>query len=53
MAIAVKDNTVIGIEIEDTEGVYKAPTADTSYVQTLADGTEVSFAKESVYGISS
>ncbi len=46
MAIAVKDNTVIGVEIEDTEGVYKAPTADTSFVQTLADGTEMTPAKE-------
>lgn len=46
MAIGVKKNTVIAVEIEDTEGVYKAPTSGDSYVQTLADGTEVSGAKE-------
>lgn len=46
MALTVKDNTVIGVEIEDTEGVYKAPTANTSYVQTLSDGTEMTPAKE-------
>jgi len=46
MAIAVKDNTVYAVEIEDTENVYKAPTADTSYVQTLSDGAEITPAKE-------
>jgi len=46
MAISVKKNTVIAVEIEDTEGVYKAPTSGSSYVQTLADGTEVTGAKE-------
>jgi hypothetical protein len=46
MAIAVKDNTVYAVEIEDTENTYKAPTADTSYVQTLSDGAEMTPAKE-------
>lgn len=46
MAIAVKDNTVIAVEIEDTEGTYKAPTSSSSYVQTLSDGTELTPAKE-------
>lgn len=46
MAIAVKDNTVFAVEIEDTENTYKAPTANTSYVQTLADGAEMTPAKE-------
>lgn len=46
MAIAVKDNTVYAVEIEDTENTYKAPTANTSYVQTLADGAELTPAKE-------
>jgi len=46
MALTVKDNTVIGIEIEDTEGTYKAPTAATSFVQTLSDGTELTPAKD-------
>lgn len=46
MAIAVKDNTVYAVEIESTEGTYVAPTADTSYVQTLSDGAEMNPAKE-------
>jgi hypothetical protein len=46
MALSVKDNTVFAVEIEDTENTYKAPTADTSYVQTLADGAELTPAKE-------
>lgn len=46
MAIAVKDNTSWAVEIEDTEGTYKAPTAATSYVQTLKDGTELTPAQE-------
>ena len=46
MALTVKDNTKIAVEIEDTEGVYKAPTAGTSFVQTLSDGTEMSPSKE-------
>ena len=46
MAIAVKDNTTIGVEIEDTEGTYKAPQSANSYVQTLSDGTEITPAKE-------
>lgn len=48
MAIAVKDNTVIAVEIEDTEGTYKAPTSSSSYVQTLSDGTELTGAKETL-----
>lgn len=46
MAIAIKDNTVYAVEIESTEGTYVAPTADTSYVQVLADGAELTPAKE-------
>lgn len=46
MALTVKDNTVIGVEIEDTEGTYKAPQSANSYVQTLADGTELTPSKE-------
>jgi hypothetical protein len=46
MAIAVKDNTVVAVEIEVTEGTYVAPSADTSYVQTLSDGFEQTGAKE-------
>lgn len=46
MALTIKDNTIYAVEIEDTEGTYKAPTAATSYVQTLADGAELTPAKE-------
>jgi hypothetical protein len=46
MAIAVRDNTVYAVEIEVTEGTYVAPSAATSYVQTLADGAEMVPAKE-------
>ena len=46
MAIGlVKELTKIGVEIEDTEGTYKAPQADTSYVQPL-DGFSVTPSKE-------
>ena len=48
MADAVKDNTVYAVEVESTEGTYVAPTADTSYVQTLSDGAEINFAQETL-----
>ena len=48
MAISVKDNTSYAVEIEVTEGTYVAPTAATSYVQTLSDGAELTPAKESL-----
>lgn len=42
MAIGlIKNNTVIGIEEEVTEGTYVAPSAATSYIQPLADGWEI------------
>lgn len=47
MAIAVKDNTVYAVEVEVTEGTYVPPSAaDTSYVQVLSDGAEMTPAKE-------
>lgn len=46
MALTVKDNTKIGVEIEVTEGTYLAPQSASSYVQTLSDGTEMTPAKE-------
>lgn len=46
MAIAVRDNTSFAVEIEDTEGTYKAPTAGTSYVQVLKDGAEMTRSQE-------
>lgn len=46
MGTTVKKNTAVGVEIEVTEGTYRAPQAATSYVQTLADGFEMSPSKE-------
>lgn len=46
MSIAVKDTTVFAVEVEVTENVYVAPSAATSYVQTLSDGAEMTPAKE-------
>lgn len=46
MSNAVKKNTVFAAVIEDTENVYKAPQADTDYVQTLVDGAEMVPSKE-------
>lgn len=37
----IRNNSVIGFEIESTEGTYVAPSAATSYVQPLADGWEL------------
>lgn len=48
MAIAVKDNTVVAVEIEVTEGTYVAPSGVSSYVQTLSDGFELTPAKETL-----
>lgn len=36
----IRDNSLIGIEEEVTEGTYVAPSAATSYVQPLSDGWE-------------
>ncbi|TXH09495.1 MAG: hypothetical protein E6R04_07970 [Spirochaetes bacterium] len=36
----IKDNSVIGLETESTEGTYVAPAGATSYIQPLADGWE-------------
>lgn len=46
MAIAVKDNTSFGVEIEVTEGTYVAPSGDGSYVQVLKDGAEMTRSQE-------
>lgn len=46
MAIGIKDNTVVAVETEVTEGVYVAPSSANSYVQTLSDGFELTPAKE-------
>jgi len=46
MSDTVKQNIKIGIMIEPSEGVYTAPAASTNYVAPLADGTELTPAKE-------
>jgi hypothetical protein len=46
MALTVKRNTVYAVEEESTAGTYEAPSAATSYVQTLTDGAEIVPAKE-------
>jgi hypothetical protein len=46
LATSVKKNTSWGVEIEDTEGTYKAPQASSSFVQTLTDGAELNPSKE-------
>ena len=46
MAIAVKDNTSYGVEIESTEGTYVAPQGTASYVQVLKDGAEMTRSQE-------
>ena len=47
MAIGlIKQNTIIGIESESTEGTYVAPSASTSYITPLSDGFESSPARE-------
>jgi len=46
MSIAVKNNTVIAVETEATEGVYAPPSSSSDFVQTLVDGSEMTPAKE-------
>lgn len=46
MALTVKDNTKVGVEIEVTEGTYVAPDDANSFVQTLSDGFELTPSKE-------
>lgn len=46
MGTTVRENTKVAVEIEDTEGTYKAPTGASSFVQTLSDGFEMTPAKE-------
>ncbi len=48
MALAIKKNTAIGIMTETTEGTAVPPAAVTDYVQTQADGVEVSPSRELV-----
>jgi hypothetical protein len=49
MATGITKNTsIIGVEIEGTEGTYTAPSAATSYVQPLADGFELTPAREKI-----
>jgi hypothetical protein len=46
MALTVKQNTAIAIEEEVTEGTYVTPSGASSFLQTLADGTEITPSKE-------
>lgn len=48
MSNAVKDRLSYAVEIEDTEGTYKAPVAAGSFVQTLQDGAEIVPAQETL-----
>lgn len=46
MGIIARNTTKVAVEIETTEGTYVAPTGATSFVQTLADGFELTPSKE-------
>lgn len=46
MGYTVKENSKIAVEIEDAEGIYKTPTAGSSFIQPLSDGVEIAPAKE-------
>jgi hypothetical protein len=46
VSIAVKKNTAYAVEIESTEGTYVAPTASTSFVQTLDSGADIAPSKQ-------
>lgn len=46
MSIVVKKNQSWAVEIEDTEGTYKAPASANAFIQTLADGAELNRSKE-------
>jgi len=48
MGIGNKRETVYAVEVEAVEGTYVPPQADTSYVKTLTDGSELNPAKELV-----
>ncbi len=43
-----KNTTIIGLATEVTEGTYVAPAATTAYVQPLADGFELTPAREKI-----
>lgn len=48
MSDVVNKNQSWAVEIEDTEGTYKAPQTSSSFVQTLAEGAELSRSKETI-----
>jgi hypothetical protein len=48
MAIVVRNTTSVAVEEETTEGTYVAPAGASSFIQTLADGFEMSPAKETI-----
>lgn len=46
MSIVVKKNQSWAVQVETVEGVYEAPSSAAKFVQTLADGAEMSRSKE-------
>lgn len=46
MSDVTKEFSKLGIEIEDTEGTYKAPQGDTSFIETLEDGATIEGTRE-------
>lgn len=46
MGLSVKKNTAVAVVVEDSEGSYKPPQSANDFVQTLADGFEMSQTKE-------
>jgi hypothetical protein len=46
MGFTVNKNTSVAVMVEDSEGTYKAPESASDFVQTLADGFEMSQTKE-------
>ncbi len=46
MGYLAKENTLLAVETEDTEGVYKSPLSGASYLSPLSDGLEMNGAKE-------
>src|SRR5690606_21261758 len=46
MGFTVNKNTTVAVTKEDTEGTYKAPSVSSDFVQTLAEGFELTPSKE-------
>lgn len=46
MSLTVKKNTAVAVMAESSEGTYEAPSSGSVFVQSLADGFEISPSKE-------